>query len=235
MSLTSKKLIAKAETFKGIKAGIARRKDILNAPSYKKILKKDKWGFKLLDKEAKKTEWQDNAKSLIILGLNHPENKPELDWWNGKNTDGNRKLMETSDNLIEWLKNNYQLDASSLPYYAEYGGVFLKDTAVYAGLGIIGKNNLLINPEWGPRIRLRAILLNAEFQPNKPLQNFSPCDACNIKCQSACPKNCFAQGFYNRDNCITQLNTDKAKSMQNSKNPFIKFCRSCEFACPVGK
>jgi epoxyqueuosine reductase len=30
-----------------------------------------------------------------------------------------------------------------------------------AGLGCIGKNNLLVNQIYGPRIRLRAILLDA--------------------------------------------------------------------------
>jgi epoxyqueuosine reductase len=37
-----------------------------------------------------------------------------------------------------------------LPYKVEEGGMFLKDAATLAGLGIIGKNNLLITPEFEP-------------------------------------------------------------------------------------
>jgi epoxyqueuosine reductase len=227
--LSNVKLIDRAESFKGIIAGVAGVGDILKSPSYQTV-SNGEWGFKLLNNEVKVTEWQDNAKSVIILGLHHPKSAPELDWWDGKNTIGNRQLMKTSDFLIEWLKNEYKLGASSLPYYVEYGGVFLKEAAVYAGLGIIGKNNLFINPEWGPRIRLRAILVNGTLQHSKPLKDFSPCDSCSRICQSVCPQKSFSTGAYSRTNCIKRINADKAKSKS-----VIKFCRACEFVCPVGK
>jgi epoxyqueuosine reductase len=37
-----------------------------------------------------------------------------------------------------------------LQYKVEEAGMFLKDAATLAGLGIIGKNNLLITPEFEP-------------------------------------------------------------------------------------
>ena len=228
MSLSNAKLIEKAKSFNGVIAGVANVQDILKAPSYQAV-SSGKWSFKLLDNEVKTTEWQNSAQSVIIIGLHHPKNAPELDWWDGKNTMGNRKLMEISDLLIKWLKNEHRLSASSLPYYVEYGGVFLKDAAVYAGLGKIGKNNLLINPIMGARIRLRAILVDAALEPNKPLKDFLLCDSCSQICQSACPNNCFSTGVYDRSACIKQLNTNKAAS-----ESVIKFCRACEFECPIG-
>jgi len=228
MFLSNAKLIAKAKSFEGVIAGAACIEDILKSPSYQAV-SNGEWSFKLLDNEVKVTEWQDSAESVIILGLHHPENAPQLDWWDGKNTIGNRRLMKISNLLIEWLKNKYELGASSLPYYVEYGGVFLKDAAVYAGLGKIGKNNLLINPEWGPRIRLRAILVHGALEYRKPLEDFFPCDSCSRICQSVCPQNSFSTGGYYRTSCIKRLNADKTNSMS-----VIKFCRACEFACPVG-
>jgi len=41
----------------------------------------------------------------------------------------------------------------------EKGGVYLKDAAVVAGQGGVGKNNLLLDRRWGPRVRLRAVLI----------------------------------------------------------------------------
>jgi epoxyqueuosine reductase len=64
-----------------------------------------------------------------------------------------------------------------------------------AGLGCIGKNNLVITPEYGPRIRFRALLLNREAESTGPLE-FKPCEGCKQPCRSACPVNAFEQAVY---------------------------------------
>ena len=28
--------------------------------------------------------WPEDAKSALVVAFSHPENKPELDWWDGK-------------------------------------------------------------------------------------------------------------------------------------------------------
>ncbi|CAB1081528.1 hypothetical protein D1AOALGA4SA_9178 [Olavius algarvensis Delta 1 endosymbiont] len=50
----------------------------------------------------------------------------------------------------------------------ERGGIFFKDSGVLAGLGSIGKNNLLVTPEYGPRIRVWPLLFDAELKPTGP-------------------------------------------------------------------
>ena len=49
----------------------------------------------------------------------------------------------------------------------------------------IGKNNLLLTPEFGPHQRLCAIITEAELEPD-PRQDFDLCKGCN-KCMRACP------------------------------------------------
>jgi len=39
------------------------------------------------------------------------------------------------------------INACPLPYRVEQGGILLKDAAVLAGLGVTGKNNLVITPQ----------------------------------------------------------------------------------------
>jgi len=56
----------------------------------------------------------------------------------------------------------------------EKGGVYLKDAAVFAGLGVLEKNNLLLDQKWGPRIRLRAVLIEGSLPPDRPLKTSIP-------------------------------------------------------------
>lgn len=63
-----------------------------------------------------------------------------------------------------------------------------KNAAVAAGLGSIGKNTLLITPEYGQRVRLVAIITDAPLINNKPNSDLpgSECVDCTL-CIDACP------------------------------------------------
>ncbi|MBW2060196.1 MAG: epoxyqueuosine reductase [Deltaproteobacteria bacterium] len=185
--------------------------------------------------------WPEEAKSVLVLALLHEEARPELDWWDGEKggTRGNRSLQSTMEILQPWLSEKFKIKASSLPYHIEKGGMPLKDAAVLAGLGVIGRNNLLITPEFGTRVRLRAMLLDAELTPAGPL-DFTPCAACDMPCRQACPQKAFAPGSYSRALCQIQMTENEAnksappKTMQNdSPGEIVKYCRACELACPI--
>jgi epoxyqueuosine reductase len=188
------------------------------------------------------TEWPPEARSVLVLGLCHPKKDPRLDWWDRGNTNGNRRLMEISESVKQWLRKEHNLGAYPLPYHVEWGGLFLKDAAVLAGLGIIGKGNLLLHPEWGPRIRLRSLLIEGDLRSNTPIEGFFPCETCDTLCQKVCPRNAFSSGAYHRPSCIAQMDADAANKAPGGEidekgKPIlvIKYCRACELACPVGK
>jgi epoxyqueuosine reductase len=128
---------------------------------------------------------------------------------------------------------------------------------VMAGLGCIGKNNLLVTPQFGPRIRLRAMILEAKVEPTGPVQ-FDPCDGCKEPCRHACPQNAFSNivfssvetgmltlpgrnGCFSRATCNIQMETDIADAENlpaegtNEAGKRIKYCRRCEFACIAGR
>jgi epoxyqueuosine reductase len=178
---------------------------------------------------------------VLILGLFHPPSDPRLDWWELGDTLGNRYLRRTSQALKRWLLKEHGLNAVPLPYHVENGGLFLKDAAVLAGLGIVGRNNLVVHPQWGPRVRWRSLLIREALAPTSALQGFAPCDTCDGFCHKACPAAAFAQGGYHRPPCLRQMNKDEAQPGQMSEPDFhgrrhavIKYCRACELACPVG-
>jgi epoxyqueuosine reductase len=229
------KIITRAESFSGIKAGITRLDTVLNSPSYQAIPE-------ITSPENPDAAWPPDAQTVIVLGLHHPDDNPHLDWWGRGNTAGNRRLIEISLMLKQWFGEEYRIVAHPLPYSVEQGGLFLKDAAVAAGLGIIGRNNLLIHPQWGTRIRLRAILINAEPANSAPLEAFAPCETCPQPCHAACPQQAFSTGVYSRSECTIQMTADerhkepgKDTDEQGKPFPVVKYCRACEFACPVGQ
>jgi epoxyqueuosine reductase len=183
------------------------------------------------------------AKSVIVLALAHAISDPELDWWDHREggTPGNRHLISTANSLSQWLKEAFSIHGQPLPYHVEKGGIFLKDAAALAGLGTIGKNNLLITPQSGPRVRLRALLVDVELEPTGP-RDFTPCEGCDMPCRSICPQHAFASGSYVRALCGEQMKKDEAKNIifEKSANGYtpsvrVKYCRACELSCPVGR
>ncbi len=179
--------------------------------------------------------------TVLVLALEHKETEPELDWWDGKGgTKGNRILRKISKKLKSQLKEEFNVNAYPLAYHVEKGGIFLKDAAVLAGIGIIGKNNLLITPQLGARVRLRALFLDFKSISTEPL-DFEPCKGCEMLCWKACPENAFKNGSYNRELCDKQMYKNESEKViikegiDNKKEKVcVKYCRACELSCPFG-
>jgi epoxyqueuosine reductase len=128
--VNSKVIIEKARSLGASLAGIAGTASLENSPSYQVYGKVD---------------WLAEAKSVLVLALVHEKNEPELDWWGVPGgTRGNQRLKKISIGLKKYLDDEFNINAQTLPYQLADGGIFLKDAAALAGLGIIGANNLLI-------------------------------------------------------------------------------------------
>ena len=222
----STQIIAQAKASGASLAGIASIRSLQNSPSHR---------------VHGKPVWPQGAKSVLILGLHHKETEPELDWWDGnKGSPGNRRLINVAKSLIEWLKKEFNLNAHDLPYHVEKGGIFLKDAAVLAGLGTIGMNNLLITPEFGPRVRFRALVVDVGLESTCPI-DFAPCESCDMHCRQVCPQKAFRSRSYSRTFCNEQMEIDRAtrvivkQEKKDLPSQYIEYCRACELACPVGK
>lgn len=255
----TEKIIAKARLLGADMAGIADAAAVRRSPSYRcqgKLAPYDGVGGR--PDAAGDMPWPETVRSVLVLALAHPEDRPELDWWGGpKGTEGNRILIRIADAMVEWLREASGIAARNLPYHVEKGGIFLKDAAVMAGLGCIGKSNLLVTPEHGPRVRLRAVFVDAELAPTGPV-DFDPCRDCDARCRKACPQNAFGKvihtretlgvdalpargGRYSRALCNDRMEADIAASGaataagDSDECGQVKYCRACEWACPVGK
>jgi epoxyqueuosine reductase len=106
--------------------------------------------------------------------------------------------------------------------------------AVRAGLGVIGKNRMLVNPRLGPQIFLGEIVTNIELEPDKPLKD--SCPGCG-KCVAACPTGALkSDGSFDATKCISYLtieaNTDVPAELAPKIGNHLFGCAECLLACP---
>ena len=244
-----KTIITKAKALGASSAGIARIADLKASKSYE-IYAKSPY-YEQYDPESpnyfkfKGVKWRKEHKSVLVWALVHPIAEPALDWWSMKVpgfTPGNGVMRTQSKKLRIWLGEELGITALSLPYQIEFGGAFLKDAAHLAGLGVIGKNNLLVTPEYGTRVRLRGIFMDAELDPTGPV-DFDPCNGCDRPCHRVCPRNAFRSGAFERAHCKKENDKREANpeildgSIMGIEEPseVTKPCRRCELACPVAQ
>jgi epoxyqueuosine reductase len=200
----TERIVEKAKSLGAAIAGVAGVEFLKASPSHEIYPKigmnlNVHWQDAQDDIKSVKVAWPADAVSVVVIGVEHNAAKPELDWWDGKEgTPGNRILIRINNKLSEWIESTFSVKTYKLPYFVSKGGIFLKDAAVMAGLGCIGKNNLVITPGYGPRIRYRALLLDRKAEATGPLE-FNPCEGCEQPCRKACPIKAFQNTIFSAD------------------------------------
>ncbi|MBI5966237.1 MAG: epoxyqueuosine reductase [Deltaproteobacteria bacterium] len=104
-----------------------------------------------------------------------------------------------------------------------------KHVARQAGLGWIGRNNLLVRPDFGARLRLITVLTNMPLKVDKPLP--WGCQDCRA-CLSSCPSQSIKERPEDFDHlgCYQQIKV-LVKAAGISQN----ICGLCVKACPGKK
>ena len=97
-------------------------------------------------------------------------------------------IGERLDALLSWMKTQHS-ESFDARAYVDTGPVQERVYAQYAGIGWIGKNTCVINPELGSWLLLGAIICSLPLEPDAP--SFDRCGACTL-CLEACPTGAFA-------------------------------------------
>jgi epoxyqueuosine reductase QueG len=139
--------------------------------------------------------------------------------------------------LITFLREK-GYDAREVPrgYADEKNRVALlscKLAAYEAGIGVFGRPSIIVSPEYGPRINIGVVLTDAVLKPDGRLENFSPCEHCNV-CTKVCPVKAIRNDVpppkgFDREKCVSFVDWVKEKTSNN-----VKLCGVCFNKCPAG-
>jgi len=118
------------------------------------------------------------------------------------------------------------------------GAISHKAVGRMAGLGWQGKSLLLVNQEYGPRIRLVTVLTDAPLVANGPVQN--RCGKCTL-CRDACPAGAIKGAgtrdhYHSREQALDlQLCADKLDQFGRLPGVGVNVCGICIKVCPFGR
>ena len=111
-----------------------------------------------------------------------------------------------------------------------------KYAAVNAGLGWIGKNDVLITEKYGPRVSLSAVLVDYPFETGRKITE-SRCASCN-RCVDICPHKALKGLNWDinalRNNLIDYHLCNQKRSAYIEKHGRKNACGLCMVVCPFG-
>ena len=195
-------------------------------------------GWTIQEYTKKTTDIMPDAKSIVVMGYHVWDDMLELAIRKGE----------------KWVYPSYfplRILALQVIHHLEkkgykavpFSSASYKRLAQLAGFGNFGKNALIINPTFGPWIRLATVLTNAEMTPDKPFDQ-DLCRDCE-NCIKACPVSALTPYKVDDTKCLVGVHlidkeiskyTEELKLYEQSltKNSHL-MCTECQKACKYGK
>ncbi|MGD1042239.1 MAG: tRNA epoxyqueuosine(34) reductase QueG [Sedimentisphaerales bacterium] len=203
------------------------------------------WMHRNLGKRTNPAELLPGAKSVIVVGLGYkPPGQKTEDRGQKTGSKGSVAAFAQYDDYHPFIKKLLRQIADfivSITYPSmqfkicvDSSPLLERALAVRAGLGIIGKNRMLVNPRLGPQILLGEIVTNIELDPDKPMAESCPgCDSCIIACPTGALK---LDGSFDATKCISYLtieaNTDIPADLAPKIGNHLFGCGECLLVCP---
>ena len=203
------------------------------------------WMSRTAEKRADARNVVPGARSVIVTGTLYNTDRPyssELSpdlarisryaWGD----DYHDVLKARLDALLAWMReaSDQSFDARA---YVDTGPVQERVYAQYAGLGWIGKNTCLINPELGSWLFLGEIICTLPLEPDT--QGLEQCGSCT-RCLEACPTGALVEpGVLDSTRCLSYLTIESRSSIpdeyRRALGTHVYGCDICQEVCPYNR
>ncbi|MGA0334006.1 MAG: tRNA epoxyqueuosine(34) reductase QueG [Kiritimatiellia bacterium] len=242
-------------------AGIAAVQPARHAAAFREWLKQGyhadmDWIARNPELRSEPARWQPEAKSMLVLGVSYATQKPDPSVWNDPlrgriaryawGRDYHKVIRRRLADLSGWITENGPRGCRTFPFN-DARPVMEHDAALAAGLGFIGRNTLLIHPEWGSMLFLGGLLLSCELKADPPTpgsgaaflsesRKTADCGSCT-RCLNACPTHAFpAEYILNSRLCISYQTIENRGEIPEALRPkfgnWIFGCDVCQEVCP---
>lgn len=185
-----------------------------------------------------------NARSVICVGLNYKPQEAEANSPDpavpmgrvanfARYEDYHFFIKKRLYKLVEFIKSVIKEDFG-FRICVDSAPVAERALAARAGLGFIGKNHMLINPELGPQILLGEIITTLGIQTDGPSDG--GCSGCD-KCLAACPTGALrSDGRFDAGRCISYLTIEYKEQitpqLAEKIGDRLFGCDECVLVCP---
>lgn len=181
------------------------------------------------------------AKSIICLAMNYYQKKDEkageaqakvarYAWGKDYHTVIEKKLKKIRRFII--ANAGGTLSKKDFKLYCDAGPLLERAHAVKAGLGFIGKNSMLITPQYGSWVFLAEIITTLSLAYDTPFNKGMDCGDCT-RCMDACPAKAIVSPYrIDANKCIAYQTIEKKDSVEGRTHGFVFGCDVCQEVCP---
>ena len=199
-----------------------------------------------IEKRTNPAELLDGARSVICTALNYRPANLEKQFSPSRHArianfalfqDYHSFIKNRLHQLVDFINSAVDAENPKFKICVDSALLLERGLAQRAGIGYIGKNHMLINPNLGLQILLAEIVTDLALAVDIPMED--KCDNCD-ECIKACPTGALgADGSFDANKCISYLTIEHSGQIPGTLTKkiggYLFGCDECILACPKDK